>query len=73
LNKKLSNNRKFSNTPEAADLFHLKKFLFLGTYGNRSFFLKKIKDKIKLNCKKNIVNSFAKYISIDKWINENVF
>ncbi len=37
------------------------------------FFLSKKKVRIKLNCDKNIVNSFAKYISIDKWINGNFF
>jgi hypothetical protein len=33
----------------------------------------KIKEKNKLNCEAIIVDSFAKYISFDIWVNRNVF
>ncbi len=36
-------------------------------------FLNKNKRKQPTQLSKHIVNSFAKYISIDKWINENFF
>ena len=40
---------------------------------NRNFFLKKIREKKKINCEANIVDSFTKYISFDKLINKNFF
>ncbi len=47
--------------------------LLLTNGSKEIIYKKKIKEKNQLNCKKNIVNSFAKYISIDKWINGNFF
>jgi hypothetical protein len=36
------------------------------------FFFKKIKEKNKLNCEANIVDSLAKYISFDNWVNRKL-
>ena len=40
---------------------------------NRNFFLKKIKEKNKLNCEANIVDSFAKYIHLTNGLIEIFF